>query len=932
MPENRFLPQKCHRCDAKRLPCSDPVRSDPVRSDTIRATGAQGSPPAPASRPDALTSEHRSSSTPLNPAPAHVNRYPISSLLSESNADKPPFPAPLNLRSQSARPSDSRMATAASPTKVSPATRDQPQGWSKHTTNSFTPLNPQKSWVPVINPDVDDEAPVEPPKKRKRQTGDGGESSETDLADEKGQNMACPFYKFDPLTYFRCQHRYQLKRYADVKQHLVRLHTFGPCYCHVCWHDFGRDDRALKEHVQRKSCRPMPGPEALIDEELEQLRNQHRGGSDEKKWYSLWEFLFPGHEPPASHYLKEGILENVPLLKEEAHHALQEKLSTILLRQNILLPDASLPQLRDELVSACFDTASLLQKPRPRRRMPETSKSRQQSRLPPTGNSNPGPFLEPTGTQDKGIPEASAERFLEKLSDQVRAACVSAQDEEVFFPCDKINEFVTDHTVDSALKEEAVTGSEGFTSLILQRAPRTFLILVMMGQVRLLKEFVAYGVNDSALPLGFYQNERDQHWYGYSVEEDARPRKQFTLKNWSFRQCDQFDIYQRRLLAPSLGENDSVVPKIYPKRILPFLKNTEKPQFSVLSGFSGDITEEKLHRSHLFERVVHTFVDLGLRPGEPDGMGVPVVVKEIRNIDLLKDRLGSKNLESLLLHKHQSDFLLRPAASYQIRNSYYLLYPRSEGGHLGNFWEQFPEGPLDPRRVTWIIRQFVGICDALRELHDLNRRHGGLRPDNIIWFPKAKGNGALRMTDLGHVILEKEAFRADPRADTVTLYPSEAYRYEAPEADERSDSEKTRSRAYDVWSLGCVMLELLIWLVSGLEDLKLFQQQTKHSFWKQSPNSAKQEHVLIPRVALWMKVIGQLPTLCPAYRALLNLIRKRLLVVPYHEMPTKPSPDLRASMEEVCSSMASLLNDCEVDFDHLTAPSLSRASRVVLPP
>ena len=57
------------------------------------------------------------------------------------------------------------------------------------------------------------------------------------------------------------------------------------------------------------------------------------------------------------------------------------------------------------------------------------------------------------------------------------------------------------------------------------------------------------------------------------------------------------------------------------------------------------------------------------------------------------------------------------------------------------------------------------------------------------------------------------------------------FRYEPPEADQRGKA--PFSRSYDIWSLGCIFLEFLIWLLEGQTGLDKFNFQREFRyFWE----------------------------------------------------------------------------------------------------
>jgi len=98
-------------------------------------------------------------------------------------------------------------------------------------------------------------------------------------------------------------------------------------------------------------------------------------------------------------------------------------------------------------------------------------------------------------------------------------------------------------------------------------------------------------------------------------------------------------------------------------------------------------------------------------------------------------------------------------------------------------------------------------------------RHGDLKPENILWFNYLEGvdkAGVLQIADLGlgrfHRLESRS--RQDPR--TITGSPT----YIPPELA----LERYVSRAYDIWSLGCIFLEFITWLLEGDVGLVSFGQ------------------------------------------------------------------------------------------------------------
>lgn len=133
--------------------------------------------------------------------------------------------------------------------------------------------------------------------------------------------------------------------------------------------------------------------------------------------------------------------------------------------------------------------------------------------------------------------------------------------------------------------------------------------------------------------------------------------------------------------------------------------------------------------------------------------------------------------------------------------------------------------------LLWLCEQLIGLASALQSIHEADQnkkgeklfgRHGDLKPENILWFPSdgndaSLGHGTLKIADLG---LTRFSHTEEPQSVGDSIPFTAAYR--PPELD---DVEGHISRSYDIWSLGCVYLEVLIWYLQGKESLDEFRRQ-----------------------------------------------------------------------------------------------------------
>ena len=143
---------------------------------------------------------------------------------------------------------------------------------------------------------------------------------------------------------------------------------------------------------------------------------------------------------------------------------------------------------------------------------------------------------------------------------------------------------------------------------------------------------------------------------------------------------------------------------------------------------------------------------------------------------------------------------------------------------------------MDKKFVLWLLQQFCGLADALKSLHSIsmdNTEHDASRLDESQWILKGNGYqvdikpinilifldggypyGTFKFADIGASRFTEEtvnagSFYSEPRPSSPIQSPPQerTIAYEASERYER----RLSSRPADVWSLGCVYLDLLNW-------------------------------------------------------------------------------------------------------------------------
>lgn len=199
-----------------------------------------------------------------------------------------------------------------------------------------------------------------------------------------------------------------------------------------------------------------------------------------------------------------------------------------------------------------------------------------------------------------------------------------------------------------------------------------------------------------------------------------------------------------------------------------------------------------------------------------------------REVEMLK-RVGYKN-----------DFhLIKLLATFSQGGNYHLIFPYATA-NLREYWENRHQQTFDQVTVLWALRQMAGMASALALVHNYRTtnpmpedgtlrvrkeeavygRHGDIKPENILWFSEVKNlkdpMGVLQIADFGLGRFHRQESRS--KVDPASLATSPTYM--PPEIELRLFV----SRKYDLWSLGCLYLEFVTWLLRGYYGVDEFAE------------------------------------------------------------------------------------------------------------
>lgn len=169
----------------------------------------------------------------------------------------------------------------------------------------------------------------------------------------------------------------------------------------------------------------------------------------------------------------------------------------------------------------------------------------------------------------------------------------------------------------------------------------------------------------------------------------------------------------------------------------------------------------------------------------------------------------------------------------------YFLFPWADGGNLWSLWKRQDSyedrSRIARHHIPRIMDQLIGLADALAKLHKFqdggseSYRHGDLKPENILVF-EATANASMgiwKLADLGLAKYQKEATQNRPLY-SVSKTGSGTISYQPPESV-TSDHRTPTSRLYDLWSMGCIILQLMTWLMYGTDKISHLTRATNSS-------------------------------------------------------------------------------------------------------
>ncbi|KAM0335138.1 hypothetical protein ACHAQA_000179 [Verticillium albo-atrum] len=307
------------------------------------------------------------------------------------------------------------------------------------------------------------------------------------------------------------------------------------------------------------------------------------------------------------------------------------------------------------------------------------------------------------------------------------------------------------------------------------------------------------------------------------------------FKGWKRRDLENFNSFQLKMTAPFFDIEGFKCPHLRLKSstVLPFATG---PKVNQVQGGYGDVEKIQMHPAH------HNY-----HPVEDDQ---PLF---FARKCLVKGSLKLKDYEKRFLNERKNLLRVRKdpnvitlLATYEFNGQYCFLFPWAHGGDLKEFWQNHSTKPRlenkDETLPLWLIKQFLAIAKGLDAVHQptdsrelepfltlpgegkpIYGRHGDLKPGNILCF-KGKNDalGYFQISDFGLSACHgSRSIQEDVNKGTGMTIT-----YRSPELEVN----QSVNPSYDVWPLGCVLLEFVGWYLHGWAHVDEFSEKRRKDF------------------------------------------------------------------------------------------------------
>lgn len=456
------------------------------------------------------------------------------------------------------------------------------------------------------------------------------------------------------------------------------------------------------------------------------------------------------------------------------------------------------------------------------------------------------------------------EQDTEYLQDELFSALIPTyQERRGFFAKDQISKILTEDRVRNELTRQFEDSLSEAT--IVQHAKtichgaitqnqhsgcggqpetKTFIkvlaILIIIEKTKSIIKLLEDDVNDSDLPLIKVPRPNDEKLFDLRSSRKPNVVLKCFQRKWNQLNIRNFEEWQWTTLPVDFGRPTEYGEikhlQLEEQRVLPFVEDSreQKPNFSrrtELEGGFASVFKVVIHPQH---HNFHKSLD------RPDPGSFAIKRLHSQNEEAFKREVEMLNKFSGNKHEH----LISLLATYEQLDRFFLVFDWAEAD-LQGYWKKINPAPsFDLNTVLWMAKQCKGIASGIIKIHahvstyqkkDPNGsanqnvvfgHHGDIKPENVLWFcepSRADRNvdGTLKLSDFG--LAEFSIHQ------TTSMPPKSKWGvslgYRAPESDLKQST--AIGRSYDIWTLGCLYLEFITWMLGGSQLLDEFMEARK---------------------------------------------------------------------------------------------------------
>ncbi|KAK8030032.1 hypothetical protein PG993_011323 [Apiospora rasikravindrae] len=369
----------------------------------------------------------------------------------------------------------------------------------------------------------------------------------------------------------------------------------------------------------------------------------------------------------------------------------------------------------------------------------------------------------------------------------LHAQRVSNSETYHFVPHNQLKLILEEKDVVAVLKESGLASHEltGTTKIVMTRAGRIFAILVTIREIQEILRFI-----------------ESDHLQGDGGLDKALPFRKGALDFLSDEIADRFYDAQWEFCAPIFSPNFQ--HRVFDQKTrFPYLQSSLEGE----GGF-GTVYYVKIHPDH------HT----GNSRDETQ-QKAEFVRKEIKSGDEMAMKQELRVLSCLTSIRHPN--LLELLGSYTIGGSHNFLFPRARTD-LNKALLSSDESLLGFSDRTSLFLALPGLASGLQSLHDYVSEdiswigcHHDIKPANILMM-----DDRFVLSDFGLSTLKDRS-----KNSSSGFHPRNDY-YTAPECQDYDQGLKkgSVSRKADIWSLGCVLLDILVFISRGPKGVEQFEK------------------------------------------------------------------------------------------------------------